>query len=67
MYFYYKTVKFDVLGRQNKKYEHLAILSNLESCQFAPRIVIFKLCICCQFEDSQIILPKVIPMSHRNI
>ena len=45
------------------KYEHLAILSNLKSCQFAPRIVI----LCCQFEDSQIILPKIIPMSHRNI
>ena len=40
------------------KYEHLAILSNLKSCQFAPRIVIFNLCICCQFEDSQIISPK---------
>ena len=47
------------------KYEHLAILSNLNSCQFAPEIVIFNLCICCQFEDSQIILPKMIPMSHR--
>ena len=43
------------------KYEHLAILSNLKSCQFAPRIVIFNLCICCQFEDSQIISPKIIP------
>ena len=53
---------------ENKiKYEHLAILSNLKSCQFAPRIVIFNLCICCQFEDSKIILPKIIPMSHRNI
>ena len=49
------------------KYEHLAILSNLKSCQFAPRIVIFNLCICCQIEDSQIISPKIIPMSHRNI
>ena len=49
------------------KYEHLAILSNLKSCQFAPKIVIFNLCICCQFEDLQIILPKIIPMSHRNI
>ena len=37
------------------KYEHLDIFSNLKSCQFAPRIVIFNLCICCQFEDSQII------------
>ena len=34
------------------KYKHLAILSNLKSCQFAPRIVIFNLCICWQFEDS---------------
>ena len=40
------------------KYEHLTILSNLKSCQFAPRIVIFNLCICCQFEDSQSILSK---------
>ena len=48
-------------------YEHLAILSNLKSCQFAPRIVISNLWICCQFEDSQIISPKIIPMSHRNI
>ena len=49
------------------KYEHLAILSNLKSCQFAPRIVIFNICTCCQFEDSQIILAKIIPMRHRNI
>ena len=49
------------------KHEYLAILSNLKSCQFAPKIVILNLCICCQFEDSQIILPKIIPMSHRNI
>ena len=49
------------------KYEHLAILSNLKSCQFAPITVIFNLCICCQFEDSRIISPKIIPMSHRNI
>ena len=41
------------------KYEHLAILSNLKSFQFAPRIVIFNLCICCQFEDLQIISPKI--------
>ena len=34
------------------KHERLVILSNLKSCQFAPRIVIFNLCICCQFEDS---------------
>ena len=49
------------------KYEHLAILYNLKSCQFAPRIAIFNLCICCQFEDSQIIMLKIIPMSHLNI
>ena len=49
------------------KYEHLAILSNLNSCQFAPRIVISNLCICCQFEDSQIISSKIIPMSYLNI
>ena len=51
------------------KYEHLAILSNLNSCHFAPRIVIFKfnLCISCQFEDLQNISPKIIPMSHCNI
>ena len=42
------------------QYEHLAILADLKSCQFAPRIVIFNLCICCQFDDSQIILPKLI-------
>ena len=41
------------------KYEHLAILSNLKSCQFAPRIVIFNLFLCCQFEDLQIISPKI--------
>ena len=49
------------------KYDHLAILSNLKSCQSAPRIVIFNHCICCQFEDWQIISPTIIPMSHRNI
>ena len=49
------------------KYDHLAILSNLNSCQFAPRIVIVNLCIYCQFEDLQIISPKITPMSHRNI
>ena len=49
------------------KYEHLAILSNLKSCQLAPRIVIFNRSICCQFEDLQIISPKIIPMSHHNI
>ena len=41
------------------KYEHLAILSNLKSCQFTPKIVIFNLCICCQFEDLQIISPEI--------
>ena len=48
-------------------YEHLAILSNLKSCQFALRKVIFNICLRCQFEDSQIISPKIIPMSHSNI
>ena len=42
-------------------------MNNLKSCQYAPKIVIFNLCICCQFEDMQIISPKMIPMSHRNI
>ena len=46
--------------------KHLAFLSDLKSCQFALRIVIFNICIGCQFEDLQIILPKIIPMSHRN-
>ena len=45
----------------------LAILSDLKSCQFAPWIVIFILYICCQFEDSQIISSKIIPVSHHNI
>ena len=49
------------------KSEHLAILSNLKRCQFVSRIVIFNLCICCQFEDWQIISPKIIPVSNRNI
>ena len=43
------------------KYEHLANLFNLKSCQFAPRIAIFNLSMCCQFEDL-----KIIPMSHHN-
>ena len=67
LYFHYKSVELDVYSVDKIKYEHLAILFNLKSCQFAPKIVIFNLCICCQFEDSQIILPKVIPMSHRNM
>ena len=49
------------------KYEHLAILFNLKSSQFAPIIVIFNFFICCQFEDLQIISIKIILMSHRNI
>ena len=49
------------------KYEHLAILSNLKSCQFAPGILIFNLYICCQFEDSQIISPEIIPMGQHLI
>ena len=48
LYFHYKSVKLDVLCRQNKIWtiEHLAILSNLKRCQFAPKIVIFILGIC---------------------
>ena len=62
------TIQWNLMFCVDKlQYEHLAILSNLKSCQFAPRIVIFNLCVCCQFENSQIILPKIIPMSHRNI
>ena len=49
------------------KCEHLAILSDLKSCQFAPRRVMFILCVCCQIEDSQIISHKIIPVSHHNI
>ena len=60
LYFHYKSVNL-MFCVDKIKYEHLAILSNLKSCQFAPRIVIFNLCICCQFEDSQIILPNIIP------
>ena len=60
LYFHYKSVKLDVLCRP-KKNEHLATLSDLKSCQFAPRIVIFNLCICCKFEDLQIISAKIIP------
>ena len=37
-----------------------------KNCQCAPRLAIF-FSMCCQFEDLQIILPKVIPMSHHNI
>ena len=44
-----------------------SILSNLKSYQIAPRRVIFNLYICCQFENLQIISPKIVPMSHRNI
>ena len=69
LYFHYKSVKLDILGRvvDKVKYEYLAILSNLKSYQFLHRIVIFNLCICCQFEDLQSISRKIIPMSHRNI
>ena len=49
--------------KDKMKYEHLAILSNLKSCQFAPRIAFFNLSMCCQFEDLQIISPKIILMS----
>ena len=82
-FFIFITIQWNLMFCVDKiKYGHLAILSNLKSCQFAPRIVIFNLCICCQFaptivifnlciccqfEDLQIISPKIIPMSHRNI
>ena len=59
--FIFITIQWNLMFCVDKiKYEHLAILSNLKSCQFAPRIVIFNLCICCQFEDSQIMSPKII-------
>ena len=66
LYFHYKSVKLGVLRRQNKIWT-FGNPFHLKSCQFAPKVVIFNLCICCQFEDSQIISPKIIPMSHRNI
>ena len=67
-FFIFITIQWNLMFCVDKiEYEHLAILSNLKSCQFAPRIVIFNLCICCQFEDSKIILPKIIHMSHHNI
>ena len=67
-FFIFITIQWNLMFCVDKiKYEHLAILSNLKSCQFAPKIVIFNLFICCQFEDSQIISPKIIPMSRRNI
>ena len=61
-----KSIKLDVLCRQNKIWTFGNPFQS-KSCQFAPTIVIFNLCICCQFEDSQIISPKIIPVSHRNI
>ena len=67
-FFIFITNQSNLMFSVNKiKYEHLAILSKLKSCQFAPRIVIFNLCICCQYEDSQIISPKIIPVSHHNL
>ena len=66
LYFHYKSVKFDVLGRQNKIWT-FGNPFHLKSCQFAPRIVIFNLCYVVNLKDLQIILPKIIPMSHRNI
>ena len=49
-------------------HEHLAILSDLKSCQFATRIVCdLQSVYMSQFEDSQIISPKLIPVSHHNI
>ena len=58
LYFHYKISKTWCFV-YTMKYEHLAILSNLNCCQFAPKIVIFNLCICCQFEDLGIIFPKI--------
>ena len=67
-FFIFITIQWNLMFCVDKiKYEHLAILSNLKSCQFAPKIMIFNLFICCQFEDSQIISPKIIHMSRRNI
>ena len=68
LYFRYKSVKLDVLGRQHKIWTFdNPFQSKKKRSQFAPRRVIFNLCICCQFEDLQIISAKIIPMSHRNI
>ena len=67
-FFIFITIQWNWMFCVDKiKYENLAILSNLKSCQFTPKIVIFNLFICCQFEDSKIISPKIIPMSRRNI
>ena len=45
-FFIFITNQYNLMFCVDKiKYEHLAILSNLKSCQFAPRIVIFNLCI----------------------
>ena len=66
LYFHYKSVKLDGLCRQNKiwtfgnpfqskKLPTCTLNSDLQSLYMLP------------IEDSQIILPKIIPMSHRNI
>lgn len=36
----------------------------LKNCQFEHKIVIFKLCICCQFQDSQIMPPNKFPWAN---
>ena len=56
-FFIFITIQWNLMFCvDNIKYEHLAILSKLKSCQFAPRIVILNLCIYCQFKDLQLIL-----------
>ena len=81
LYFHYKSVKlmfcldistfglWPILSNLKRHINiwALAILSNLKSRQFGPRIAIFNLSMCCQFEDLLIISPKIIPMSHQNI
>ena len=51
------------------KYEHLIWPSFpiKKVANLHPGIAILNLFMCCQFEDSQIILPKLIPMSHHNM
>ena len=69
LHFHYKSVKLDVLCRQNKiwTFGNPFQSKKLPICTWNSDL--HNLCICCQFEDSQIISPKIIPMSmsHRNI
>ena len=57
LYFHCKSVKLDICV-DKINYENFVILSNLKSCQFAPRIsaTYYYCIICCQFEDLQFIL-----------